>query len=177
MDYLVSYIQDDAFKTTTPIGVFHTIEEAKNFILDDYFDGDEEAMNEFEVLPEEANCIAEYINNCKGARISEMSNESSKPKPSHKRLNDGENYESIGTFKLSKENTPIAFEEKVLELLEETDLTREEAEKHVNDMEIELEIYYEKGFGLFAVETDAVDSLAIIASPYSGELYEPWVVE
>ena len=103
--------------------------------------------------------------------------ESSKPKSSHKRLNHGENYESIGTFKLSKEKTPIAFEEKVLEVIEESDLTREEAEKHVNDMEIELEIYYEKGFGLFAVETNAVDSFANIASPYSGELYEPWVFE
>ena len=41
----------------------------------------------------------------------------------------------------------------------------------------ELEIYYEKGFGLFAVETNAVDSFANIASPYSGELYEPWVFE
>ena len=38
-------------------------------------------------------------------------------------------------------------------------------------MEIELEVYYEVGYGLFAVEADAVES-ADIYSPYSGELCE-----
>ena len=35
-------------------------------------------------------------------------------------------------------------------------------------MEIELEIYYEKGYGLFAVDSEAVNS-GTVFSPYSGE--------
>jgi hypothetical protein len=38
-------------------------------------------------------------------------------------------------------------------------------------MEIELEIYYEKGTGLFAVESETVES-GTIYSPYTGELCE-----
>ena len=34
-------------------------------------------------------------------------------------------------------------------------------------MEFELEIYYEKGYGLFAVDSEAVNS-GTIFSPYSG---------
>lgn len=88
------------------------------------------------------------------------------------KLNDGDNYESIGTFKLSKEKTPIAFAEKVAELVEENGMTLEEAEKAVAGMEIGLEIYYEKGFGLFAIESEAVESCKIF-SPYTKELYAP----
>lgn len=88
------------------------------------------------------------------------------------KLNNSDNYESIGVIKLTKEKFPIAFEEKVQELLEEGCAeTREEAENLVNDMEIELEIYYERGTGLFAVESDAVES-GTIYSPYTAELCE-----
>jgi hypothetical protein len=38
-------------------------------------------------------------------------------------------------------------------------------------MEFELEIYYEKGTGLFAVESEAVES-GTIYSPYTAELCE-----
>ena len=87
------------------------------------------------------------------------------------RLNNSDDYESIGTIKLSKEKFPIAFTEKVDELLEEGVVaTREEAEYLVNDMEIELEIYYERGAGLFAVECGAVES-GTIYSPYTQEEY------
>jgi hypothetical protein len=87
------------------------------------------------------------------------------------RLNNSDDYESIGVIKLSKDKFPIAFNEKVDELLEEGVVaTREEAEYLVNDMEIELEIYYERGTGLFAVECEAVDS-GIIYSPYTQEEY------
>jgi len=54
--------------------------------------------------------------------------------------------------------------------MEENGMTREEAETAVAQMQIELEIYYEKGHGLFAVETEAVDS-GTIYSPYSNEVY------
>ena len=43
--------------------------------------------------------------------------------------------------------------------------------RNENGMEIELEIYYEKGTGLFAVESEAVES-GTIYSPYTGELCE-----
>lgn len=82
-------------------------------------------------------------------------------------MNNSNTYEPIATIKLSKEKTPIAFENKVLELLEEHVCdTREEAEAEVNAMEFELELYYEKGYGLFAVECEAV-SCGTIYSPYS----------
>ena len=83
------------------------------------------------------------------------------------KLNNSNAYEPIATFKLSKEKTPIAYENKVQELLEEKVCkTREEAEAVVNSIEFELELYYEKGYGLFAVESEAVEC-GTIYSPYS----------
>jgi len=84
-------------------------------------------------------------------------------------LNHGDSYESIGEITLTKDKFPIAFENKVEELMEQG-LTREEAEKSVSEMKIELEIYYEKGIGLFAVETEAVVCTPIF-SPYTKEEY------
>lgn len=91
------------------------------------------------------------------------------------KLNNSDNYESIGTIKLSEDKFPIAYRAKVEELLEEGVCeTEQEAKSVVNDMEIELEIYYEKGTGLFAVESEAVES-ATIYSPYTAELCEDYV--
>lgn len=96
------------------------------------------------------------------------------------KLNNSDEYESLGvdlftsknTIKLSKELTPKAFQAKVEELLEEDVCgTVEEAEKLVNSMVFELELYYEKGTGLFAVESEAVES-GTIYSPYTAELCE-----
>ena len=90
------------------------------------------------------------------------------------KLNGGDTYESIGKITLTKEKFPIAFNAKVEELLEEgVETDREEAEKLVSGMEIELEIYYEKGTGLFAVESEAVES-GTIYSPYTAELCEDY---
>jgi hypothetical protein len=50
-------------------------------------------------------------------------------------------------------------------------IKKELPEKIVNDMEFELELYYEKGTGLFAVESEAVES-GTIYSPYTAELCE-----
>lgn len=44
----------------------------------------------------------------------------------------------------------------------------QEAEEMVNAMEFYMEIYYEKGYGLFAVDQDEVER-GIIYSPYSGD--------
>ena len=88
------------------------------------------------------------------------------------KLNNSGEYESIGIIKLSKDRFPKAFNMKVDELLEEgVCSTREEAESVVNDIEFELEIYYEKGTGLFAVESEAVEG-GTIYSPYTAELCE-----
>jgi len=86
------------------------------------------------------------------------------------KLNNSDEYEHLCNVKLTKEKFPKAFNAKVEELLEEkVCATREEAEKVVSDMEFELEIYYEKGTGLFAVESEAVES-GTIYSPYTAEL-------
>jgi len=86
------------------------------------------------------------------------------------KLNNSDNYEHLCNVRLTKDKFPIAFENKVQELLDEKVAnTREEAENIIKDMEIELELYYEKGYGLFAVESEAVES-GTIYSPYSGEL-------
>ena len=84
-----------------------------------------------------------------------------------------ENYESINV-RLTKWTFPIAFNNKVEELLEEKAFkTREEAEKWLSQTPIELEIYYEKGAGLFGVEAEALESASnTICSPYSKESFE-----
>lgn len=53
--------------------------------------------------------------------------------------------------------------------MKECGMTREQAEESIEKMEIELEVYYEIGYGLFAVDNEAVTS-GTIDSPYSGEL-------
>lgn len=91
------------------------------------------------------------------------------------RLNNSDEYEYLCTVKLSKEKFPIAFENKVQELMEEEGLSRADAEEATADMEVELELYYHKGYGLFAVDADAV-GCSPIYSPYSGELCEDAIV-
>ena len=87
------------------------------------------------------------------------------------KLNNAENYEHLTNVRLTKDKYPIAFEEKVKELIEECGMTRAQAEKAVEDMEIELELYYQKGYGLFAVECGAVEA-GTIYSPYNKEEFE-----
>ena len=88
------------------------------------------------------------------------------------KLNNSDEYEHLCNVKLTKEKFPKAFQAKVEELLEEKVCeTQEEAEKLVESMEFELELYYEKGTGLFAVESEAVES-GTIYSPYTAELCE-----
>lgn len=86
-------------------------------------------------------------------------------------VNNSDNYEHLCSVVLTKDKFPIAYENKVKELMDECGMSREEAENAVKDMKIELEVYYEVGYGLFAIESDAVES-GTIYSPYSGELCE-----
>lgn len=75
--------------------------------------------------------------------------------------------EEIIEVRLSKEKTPIAYKNKLDELLESGAFdTRAEAEKWLSENTIVLELYYEKHHGLFAVESDAIPSGGI-HSPYS----------
>ena len=81
--------------------------------------------------------------------------------------NDAYNYESIN-ITLSRENTPIAYQNKLDELMDYKAFnTQAEAEEWLNETPIELELYYENGYGLFGVEAEAVEYTKI-KSPYSG---------
>ena len=90
------------------------------------------------------------------------------------KINNAENYESINVT-LSRENTPIAFQNKLDELMEcKCFDTVEEAEKFVSENPIELELYYEKNQGLFAVESESIEIPEFTHSPYSGvPFYDP----
>ena len=88
------------------------------------------------------------------------------------KLNNSENYEHLCNVRLTKDKFPIAFEHKVQELIEDCGMSREEAEADIPQMEIELELYYHPSYGLFAVESEAVERTASIFSPYTGEELE-----
>lgn len=85
-------------------------------------------------------------------------------------INKDEKYEPINVV-LTKEKTPIAYNNKIKELVAEGCYNNiEEAENDNAMFEIELELYYDQHNGLFAVETEAVDSLRdTLVSPYTGE--------
>ena len=88
------------------------------------------------------------------------------------KVNDDEHYESINVI-LSRKKTPIAFQNKLNELMEEGAFeNEEEAIKWIETNPIELELYYEKGNGLFAVESGAVESRADLVSPYTKAEFE-----
>lgn len=87
------------------------------------------------------------------------------------KLNNSDEFEQLDVITLSKDRYPIAFQAKVDELVEEEGVSEEEAEAMVEEMEFQLELYYHKSYGLFAVECDAVES-GTIYSPYSGEQYK-----
>ena len=88
------------------------------------------------------------------------------------KLNSAENYEPIEII-IRKDKHPIAYNNKVEELINEGYGTREEIEKEYPCFFMECEIYYEQGNGLFIVESGAVES-GTIYSPYSGELCEEY---
>jgi hypothetical protein len=76
--------------------------------------------------------------------------------------------DDIETVTLNLANYPKALQNKVEEMVEEGCFeTPEEARKFLLKTGICLEVYYEKGQGLFAVESDALDGGADICSPYT----------
>ncbi len=84
------------------------------------------------------------------------------------KINNEENYEHLCTIKLTKEQFPIAYKNKVDELVS-LGMAKEEAEKDIAKMEIELELYYHEGHGCFAVETDFAANTSEMFSPFNGE--------
>lgn len=83
-------------------------------------------------------------------------------------LNSIEDAEII-SVRLSPDETPIAYENRVRCLML-SGLSREEAEKVALEP-MDLELYYEIGAGLMAVDPAAVES-GTIWSPYTRELYD-----
>ena len=87
--------------------------------------------------------------------------------------NNAENYESIRVY-LDENRTPLAFNEKLKELMEEGAFDNEnDARSYILTNPIELELYYHKGYGLYGVESDAVE-YADIYNPYDGTKMEEW---
>ena len=85
------------------------------------------------------------------------------------KLNSYEDYEPIEVI-LTKEKTPIAYNNKIEELVEEGAYeTKEAAEKDYPKFVMECEVYYEKGYGVFVIESDAVETTDIY-SPYNGKI-------
>ena len=81
-------------------------------------------------------------------------------------------YEEVIEVRLSREKTPKAFKEKLEELMEEGAFdTEEEAIEWSEKTTFVMEIYYEKGSGLFLVESEALENGDIV-SPYTKELLE-----
>ena len=85
-------------------------------------------------------------------------------------INDENKYESVSIL-LSKEKYPIAFEKYVTDMMQ-GGMTREEAEKYAAETPIELELYYQVGFGLFGLSSEYVDNMESFVSPYNGDEYE-----
>ena len=79
--------------------------------------------------------------------------------------------ETIGVL-LTRKTFPIAFQNKLNELMEQGAFDNEEdATKWIESSPIVLEIMYEKDNGLFAVESEAIECDTLV-SPYSGERIE-----
>lgn len=69
---------------------------------------------------------------------------------------------------LTRKSFPIAFQNKLNELMEQGAFnSEEEATRWIESTPIVLEIMYEKNWGLFAVESEAIESSCLM-SPYSG---------
>lgn len=85
------------------------------------------------------------------------------------KLNGADQYDSIT---VSLANFPVAYNLKLKELVDEAGMSEAEAKQFLRESPIELELYYHYGYGLFAVEAEAVDAGANIYSPYNTERYE-----
>ena len=93
------------------------------------------------------------------------------------KLNGDEDYETVADgirvtkgvpeFFLSEKYHPHAYRNMMEDLIE-SGLSVAEAKRRIDETPIELEVYYEKGRGLFAVDSAVIESGRDISSPYSG---------
>lgn len=84
------------------------------------------------------------------------------------KINEPDHAEVI-EVRLSREKTPITFKNKLEELMEEKAFDNEkEAIEWIEKTPFVMEMYYEKGHGLFLVESDALDCGGMV-SPYTKE--------
>ena len=84
----------------------------------------------------------------------------------HIRMHNVTEYESV-MIKLDREHTPLAFQNKLNELMNCGAFDNEdEAIKWIEETPFEMEIYYEEGYGMFMVEAEAVEAGGV-CSPYS----------
>ena len=82
------------------------------------------------------------------------------------KMNNAANYETISVT-LTPERFPIAYKNKLEELMDVQAFdTIEEAEAWIKSTPIELELYYENGYGLFGAEAEVIED-GWIRSPYS----------
>ena len=86
------------------------------------------------------------------------------------KANTPKNYESIIVI-VNKDEHPIIYNQIVEEQIS-LGVPREQAEDYADGLEIELELYYQKDYGLFGVDSEAVDSRADLCSPYTKEDFE-----
>ena len=101
-------------------------------------------------------------------RINDHLNKIDHPKDDIIPIHDVDQMEII-KVRLDREHTPVAFAAKINELMNlEAFETEEEAIRWLESEPIELELYYEPGYGLFAAEAEAVES-GVVSSPYSGK--------
>lgn len=89
------------------------------------------------------------------------------------KVNPADQYESIKVI-LDENTYPIAHQKKLEELMEQGAFRSEaEAKEWINTTPIELELYYEKHSGLFAVEAEAVEDIPhTLCSPYTKAEFE-----
>lgn len=89
------------------------------------------------------------------------------------KVNPAEQYEKFMII-LDEKKYPIAHQMKLEELMEQGAFRSEaEAKEWINSTPIELELYYEKHSGLFAVEAEAVEDIPhTLCSPYTKAEFE-----
>lgn len=86
------------------------------------------------------------------------------------RLNTADEYEPLNV-RITEEEYPIYYRNKLRELMDENGMTEEEARKALDGWEVTMELVYHTGYGGFAVEAEAVE-IGTIYSPYNGTLCE-----
>ena len=142
--------------------------EGKTQIVKDVPCGCEESLIEYpsdNLLNAMGSMMQGYI----GTEIIDKEIERTEDENNISKLNLNAEPEILGVFKLDRDKYPFAWNNKVAELMEQG-MSREDAEDAASKMDFQLEIYYEKDYGMFAVESDAVECNANIYSPYSGKI-------